>query len=168
MSFLSGRNYILRYRSDRSQWLLGLRRGFAASSYLGLRVRIPPVAWMSVSFECCVFVRQRFLRRADYSSRGVLSSAGCLSAIVKPRKGRLRTCLGSKRHRKKRLILPSSSNDLFKSEYWISKIGVGIYINCGLATNLTIQRLDKLLIILPYVACFRYSAIYMPMLREVA
>jgi len=64
--------------------------------------------------------------------------------------------------------LPSSSNDLFKSEYWISKIGVGIYINCGLATNLTIQRLDKLLIILPYVACFRYSAIYMPMLREVA
>jgi hypothetical protein len=32
----------------------GLRRGTAAARLLGLRVRIPPGAWMSVSCECCV------------------------------------------------------------------------------------------------------------------
>ena len=31
-----------------------LRRGSLASRLLGLRVRIPPAAWMSVSCECCV------------------------------------------------------------------------------------------------------------------
>ena len=35
----------------RSQWPSGLRRGSAADHLLGLRVRIPPGAWMSV---CCV------------------------------------------------------------------------------------------------------------------
>jgi hypothetical protein len=40
-------------------------------SLLGL-VRIPSVARMSVSYECCVFVRKSSLRRADHSSRGVL------------------------------------------------------------------------------------------------
>ena len=39
----------------RSQWSSGLRRGFAAVRLLGLRVRIPPVAWISVSRECCVW-----------------------------------------------------------------------------------------------------------------
>jgi hypothetical protein len=38
----------------RSQWPRGLRRGSAAASLLGLRVRIPPGAWMSVFCECCV------------------------------------------------------------------------------------------------------------------
>ena len=33
---------------DRSQWPSGLRRGSAADKLLGLRVRIPPGAWMSV------------------------------------------------------------------------------------------------------------------------
>jgi hypothetical protein len=32
----------------------GLRRGSAVIRLLGLWVRIPPVAWMSVSCECCV------------------------------------------------------------------------------------------------------------------
>jgi hypothetical protein len=32
----------------------GLRRGSAAVRLLGLWVRIPPEAWMSVPFECCV------------------------------------------------------------------------------------------------------------------
>jgi hypothetical protein len=32
----------------------GLRRGSAAARLLGLRVRILPGAWMSVSGECCV------------------------------------------------------------------------------------------------------------------
>ena len=31
-----------------------LRQGFAVTRLLGLRVRIPPGVWMSVSCECCV------------------------------------------------------------------------------------------------------------------
>jgi hypothetical protein len=69
----------------RSQWPRGLWRGCAAVCLLGLWVRIPPEAWMSVSlWELCV-VRYRSLRRADHSSRGVLLSVVCLSVIVKPR-----------------------------------------------------------------------------------
>ena len=37
-----------------SQWPRGLRRGSAAARLLGLWVRIPPEAWVSVSFECRV------------------------------------------------------------------------------------------------------------------
>jgi hypothetical protein len=37
-----------------SQWPCGLRRGSVAAGLLGLLVRIPPGAWMSVSCECCV------------------------------------------------------------------------------------------------------------------
>jgi hypothetical protein len=38
----------------RSQWPCGLRRGSTAARLLGLRVRIPPTAWMSVvSVVCC-------------------------------------------------------------------------------------------------------------------
>jgi hypothetical protein len=37
----------------RFQWPRCQRRGFAASRLLGLWVRIPPGAWMSVSCECC-------------------------------------------------------------------------------------------------------------------
>ena len=38
----------------RSQWPRGLRRVSAAARLPGLRVRIPPGLWMSVSYECCV------------------------------------------------------------------------------------------------------------------
>jgi hypothetical protein len=38
----------------RSQWLRGLRRRSAAASLLGLCVRIPTGARMSVCCECCV------------------------------------------------------------------------------------------------------------------
>jgi hypothetical protein len=38
----------------RSQWPHGLWRGSAVSRLLGLWVRIPNMAWMSVSCECCV------------------------------------------------------------------------------------------------------------------
>jgi hypothetical protein len=38
----------------RSQCPRGLRRGSTAARLLGLRVRIPPGAWMSVCCECCV------------------------------------------------------------------------------------------------------------------
>jgi hypothetical protein len=39
---------------SRSQWPCGLRRGSAAARLLGLWVRVPPRAWVSVSCECCV------------------------------------------------------------------------------------------------------------------
>jgi len=38
----------------RPQWPRGLRLGSAAACLLGLLVRIPPEAWMSVSHEWCV------------------------------------------------------------------------------------------------------------------
>ena len=38
----------------RSQWPRGLRRKSAAARLLGLWVRVPPGAWMSVSCVCCV------------------------------------------------------------------------------------------------------------------
>ena len=38
----------------RSRWPRGLRRGSTAARVLGMGVRIPPGAWMSVSCECCV------------------------------------------------------------------------------------------------------------------
>jgi hypothetical protein len=37
----------------------------------------PAGAWMSVFSECCMLCRKRSLRRAGYSSRGVLPSAVC-------------------------------------------------------------------------------------------
>ena len=40
----------------RSQWPRGLRRRFTAARPLRLWVRIPPVAWMFVCCECCVFL----------------------------------------------------------------------------------------------------------------
>ena len=39
---------------SRSQWPRGLRSGSAATHLLRWWVRIPPGAWMSVCFECCV------------------------------------------------------------------------------------------------------------------
>jgi hypothetical protein len=39
------------------EWLnpvAALRRGSAAARLLGLRVRIPPRAWIYVSCECCI------------------------------------------------------------------------------------------------------------------
>ena len=56
---------------SRSQWPRGLRRTFAASCLLRLRVRIPPRACMFFCCECCVLFGRR-LRRADHASRGVL------------------------------------------------------------------------------------------------
>jgi hypothetical protein len=56
----------------------GLRRGTAAAHLLGLWFQNPPEAWMFVSCECLCVVRQRSLRRADHSSRGVLPSVACV------------------------------------------------------------------------------------------
>ena len=43
-----------KYQLCRSQWPRGLRPESAADGLMGLRVRIPPGAWMFVSCECCV------------------------------------------------------------------------------------------------------------------
>ena len=56
--------------NSRSQWPRGLRRRAAAARYLGLQVRIPPGAWMSLCREWCVLSPLR----TDPSSRGVLPS----------------------------------------------------------------------------------------------
>jgi hypothetical protein len=77
-----------------SLWPHGLRRGSATARLLGLRVRIPTRAWMSVSCECCV-VRWRSLRRADHLFRAVLPSVVCLSVIVKCRQWRGLGSLGA-------------------------------------------------------------------------
>jgi hypothetical protein len=39
---------------SRSQWPRGLRRESVTFRFLGLRVQIPPKAWMSLYCECCV------------------------------------------------------------------------------------------------------------------
>jgi hypothetical protein len=56
----------------------------AVARLLELRVRIPRVAWMSVSFECCVLpgrgLRDGLITRPDESYRVL-----CLSVISKPR-----------------------------------------------------------------------------------
>ena len=57
-----------------SQWPRGLRRSSAAARLLRSWVRIPPGAWMFVCCDCCVLSGKRSLRRADHSSRGVLSN----------------------------------------------------------------------------------------------
>jgi hypothetical protein len=56
----------------RSHWPRGLSRGSAAARLLLWRVKIRPgdIAILFVSFVCC----QRFLCRANHSSRAVLSS----------------------------------------------------------------------------------------------
>ena len=54
--------------SCQSQWPSGLRHVSAAVGLLGLRVRILPGAWMSLSCECCVL-----------SSRGL-----CVGVITPP------------------------------------------------------------------------------------
>jgi hypothetical protein len=46
-----------------------------------------PAGSMDVCRECCVLYGYRRLRRADYLSRGVVSSVMCLSVIAEPREG---------------------------------------------------------------------------------
>jgi hypothetical protein len=69
------------------QWPRGLRRGSAAARLLGLRVRIPPEAWMSVFCQYCVLsgrgLCDRLITRPEKSYR-----VWCVSVIAKPGKGR--------------------------------------------------------------------------------
>ena len=56
----------------RSRWPCGLKRGSAAARLQESRICVQLRAWMFVHWVCCVFCRQRFMRRADQASRGVL------------------------------------------------------------------------------------------------
>jgi len=49
------------FLAGRSQWPRGLRRRSTAARLVGLRVRIPPGAWMFVCCECCVLLSDRGL-----------------------------------------------------------------------------------------------------------
>jgi len=44
----------INYGGGQLRWLRGPRLGPATARLLELRFRIPPVAWVSVSFECSV------------------------------------------------------------------------------------------------------------------
>jgi hypothetical protein len=66
--------------SRRSWWSRCLRLKSAAARLLGLRVRITPVARMSVSCECCLLSGRGLCERADLS-RGVLPSV-CVCVCV--------------------------------------------------------------------------------------
>jgi uncharacterized membrane protein YphA (DoxX/SURF4 family) len=52
---------------------------------LGLLVRIPPGSWVSVCWQCCVFLGRRMYFGLVTRSRWVLLSVVCLSLIMKPR-----------------------------------------------------------------------------------
>ena len=62
-----------------------LRRGSATAGLLGLRVRIPPGAWVSVSSRCCVLpgrgLCDGLITRPEEFYRMLL----CVCVIVKPR-----------------------------------------------------------------------------------
>ena len=65
----------------RFRWPRGLRRGSAVARLLGLRVRIPPGAWIFVSCDCYVLCRS--VRRAGFLSREFPPSAGvCVCVCV--------------------------------------------------------------------------------------
>jgi hypothetical protein len=60
----------------RFQWLPGLMLGPTGTRLLGIRFRISPKAWMSLCLSACLLsvscvIRQRSLRRADPSTRGI-------------------------------------------------------------------------------------------------
>jgi hypothetical protein len=62
-----------------------LRLESAAAGLLGLRVRMPPGAWMSLCCECCVCCQVGVSATANPSSRGVV----CLMVVEEPRRGGL-------------------------------------------------------------------------------
>jgi len=74
-----------RANNGRSHWPCGLRRVSAAARLLGLRVRIPPWAWVSV--VCCeVEVSATCWSHVQRSSTECVCVCVCLGVIVKPLK----------------------------------------------------------------------------------
>jgi hypothetical protein len=70
-------------------WSHGLKREFAATHYPELPLRIPPVAWKSLSYECCLLWVTRGLcdgpiPRPEESYR-VCARTRCTSTLRQPR-----------------------------------------------------------------------------------
>jgi hypothetical protein len=79
----AGYSYSPPYRTQnvinrRSQWPCVLRRRSAADRLLGLRVRIPPRAWMFVSCTVFVLSGRGLCDGPDPSSRGVRQTVVCV------------------------------------------------------------------------------------------
>jgi hypothetical protein len=83
------KNLDCKSEKPRSQSQRGLMRVPAAARLLGLRVRIPPGAWMSVSCECCLLSGRGLC--VEPITRPEESYRVCyvLSVIVEPRTGGL-------------------------------------------------------------------------------
>ena len=82
----------------------GPSRGSAAARVQGLRVRIPPGAWISLLRLLCA-VRQRSVRWNEHMSRGVLPSVMCLSVILEPQDWRILGPLGLSSYEKQSISL---------------------------------------------------------------
>jgi hypothetical protein len=82
------------------RWPRGLRRGSKAARLLGLLVRIPPGARMSVSCECCV-LSGRGLCDGPMPHPEEFYRVWCVSVISKPRLGGELGPLGLLSHEKK-------------------------------------------------------------------
>jgi len=63
---------------DGYEWPPGLRRGSVAACLLGMGVGIPPQAWLSVSFECCVLSGRGLCDGPITHADGVLPRVVCL------------------------------------------------------------------------------------------
>jgi len=76
----SERKWVITIVTSRSSWPRGLRRRSAVARLLGLRVRIPPVAWMYFSCEYCCCTGRGFCVRP----RGCVCVCVCvLLSVIK-------------------------------------------------------------------------------------
>jgi hypothetical protein len=109
-------------------------RGFAAARLLGLWVRIPPVARMSLSCDCCVLSGRSLcvglVTRPEESYR-----VWCLSVIMNPRKwvglsplGLLRHC-NMNTHRISRTVKPPNTLYLNLRSTTLASLSNAIPIN---------------------------------------
>ena len=63
----------------------GLTRESAAARLLGLRLRIPPVAWMSVCYECCVLSGRLLCASLQRSSTECVCVYVCVCVCMRAR-----------------------------------------------------------------------------------
>ena len=65
------------YCDCRSERPHGVSRGSMAARFLGLRVRILPAAWISLSLVSVVYCQEESLRWVNQSPKGVLPCVVC-------------------------------------------------------------------------------------------
>jgi hypothetical protein len=97
-------------------WPCGLRRRSSAARLLGSRVRIPPRAWMFVSFVCvcvCCVVSGLcggLLTRSDESCRRCVSVSNTVWSTYKPQMRRPRPDIAPQKKKSLHPTIVSSSN----------------------------------------------------------